>query len=278
MAYVEGQLNGAADFRVALNMYLVSQNQGANLSTFYWEVILQNPNGNPTWSSNPGVFQWSASVGGQGRSGSFNIPYADRGQLSRIVGNGYVDVYHDSNGYRPGFVNNAYINGSAHSNIGSGGSGDMYLDAPRLPRGPGAPGVPYIYSFFNGGQSVRLILPPSSDDGGATIDMYLIRMSANDNPETAPYVDLGLSPSQLFGDFHNLQPGTRYRAYGYAHNSQGWARNNTWLEFTTEAGIYVSDGANWVPSGIRVSDGSVWNTGQPVISDGDSWEQPIDVL
>lgn len=277
MAYGEGQLSGGADYRVALNMYLVSQNAGANLSTFYWEVILQNPNSSASWNSNPDVFGWTAAVGGQVRSGRFNIPQAGATTKSRVVGSGYVDVYHDTSGHRPGFANSAYIDASAHSLIGSGGSGDVYLDAPRFPRGPGAPGVPYIYSFLNGGQSVRLILPASSDDGGATIDMYLIRMSANDSPETAPYVDLGLSPSQLYGDFHDLLPGTRYRAYGYAHNSVGWTRQNTWLEFTTEAGIFVSDGAAWKPSGMRSSDGVTWAVLSPKISDGDSWEDPIDV-
>lgn len=275
MASATGQLSGAADMTVTLNIWLVSQNAGANLSTFYWEVVF-DPKGNPTWAANAGIFGWAASVGGQYREGRWEIAYADRGKV-KVVGNGYVDAYHDSNGIRPGFANSAYIDGSAHSNIGSGGSGDVFVDAPRFPRGPGAPGVPYIYSFFNGGASVRLILPPSSDDGGATIDMYLIRMSANDSPETAPYVDLGLSPSQLFGDFHNLLPGTRYRAYGYAHNSVGWARQNTWLEFTTEAGIYVSDGTAWKPSGMRSSDGVTWAVLSPKISDGDSWEDPIDV-
>lgn len=268
MAYTEGQLNGSGDYRVGLNVYYTSQDWAGNYSVFFWEVTLVNANNSPSWINSPSY--WSANIAGEGFGGSFALPSS--GPFgTRSLGSGYKAVGHDGAGYRPGFGNTAIID-TPHSNIGDG-STTTYVDAPRIPQPPSAPGAPYLYSFFNG-TSARIILPSSSDDGGATIDMYLVRMSENPNVEAGPYTDLGLSPSQLFGDFHNLKPGTTYYMYGYVHNARGWVRGPLG-SITTQAGMYVSDGAVWRPQGMYVSDGSAWQTMNPKINDGDSYENPM---
>ena len=276
MAYSEGQLDGAADYRCGINIYLVSQDYSGNTSTFYWEVILQNPTGSPSWASNPGIFSWSASVGGQGRSGTFNIPQSGASN-SRVVGSGYVAVGHDSEGYQSGFANNAYINASAHSNIGKGGSGDAWVDAPRIPKPPiSSPATPYADAITSG--SMRINWNVIVDDRGAALDHYLLRVSRNSNPNIQPFNDYVLSPNETQVSLLELGPNETYYFQVYPHNSQGYGGATPVGSGTTLAGVYVSDGANWVPTSFRASDGSAWSGPLPQVSTGSAWSGPTTPL
>lgn len=271
MAYSEGQLNGSGDYRVGLNIWVASQDMAGNYSTFYWEVTLVNANNSPSWINSPSY--WSATIAGENFGGSFALPSS--GPFgTRVLGSGYKTVGHDAGGFRPGFANAAAID-TPHSNIGDGNV-TVFVDAPRIPKPPSPPGTPTLYSLFDG-NNARILIGGSSDNGGATIDMYLIRISKNSNVEAGPYLDKGVSPNQLWADFLNLDPGSTYYMYGYAHNSQGWVRSGLG-SFQTQAGIYVSDGTVWRPQGLYASDGaSTWQTMTSTISDGDSWELPLTV-
>src|SRR5688572_27716768 len=79
-----------------------------------------------------------------------------------------------------------------------------------------------------------------------------------------------------------LDPGTMYyfRSRAVTRGIDGSLLYGSWsavISAETLAGVYVSDGTNWVASGLKVSDGSAWVSLTPKISDGDSWEDPLDV-
>ena len=272
MAYNEGQMSGSSDYRCGINVYLVSQNAGGNTSTFYWEVRLVI--GGTSWfADNTGT--WSASLAGgyYTQSGNWNLPSANRYDAVKYLAAAYYTAGHDADGFRPGMANSAYAS-APHSAIGAGGSGDAWVDAPRIPKTPVQGGSAPVASMLTA-NSMRITWPGASDDRGAAIDAYLLRVSKNSNPEVA-YTDYGASAGQRHIDLAGLEPNTTYYWYVYPRNSVGYGNPSPKGQATTLAGVYVSDGTKWVATSINCSDGSAWSTPLPKISDGDSWENPID--
>lgn len=272
MTYIEGQLSGSADYRCGFNMWRTGTDAAQNLSTYYWEVSLVNGGGS-AWTN--ATQTWAANAAGQGFSGTFTIPSNTAGYSSRVVGNGYVGAYHDSNGYRPGFANNGYIS-STHSNIGSGGSGDVWMDAPRIPRRPSPPPF-YIDQVTT--DSFRVVVAQPVDWGGGTPESYLIRVSYLPQANTpGSYEDFPGSGTKVIT---GRTPGQTYYVTVYAKSNAvdngGYSAYQAPQSVTTPAGVYVSNGTAWIAASLRVSTGSAWQNKNPVVSDGDSWEEPAEL-
>lgn len=266
MAYAEGQMDGSYDWRVGLNMYLVSQNQGGNFSTFYWEVSIQNPARQGSWFSDNGT--WWCSAGG---SGTWNWPSSMAGSPGKVIGSGYVNAGHDAAGNRPGFSTTATAS-APHPSIGSG-SVELWVDAPRIPKRPSPP--PFNVDQV-GTTGFRVVVSAPADDGGSPIDAYLIRISSNPQADTpGSYTDY---PGGGTRTFTNMTPGTRYYVTVYAHNgsvdNNGYSTYQASKAVDTLAGVYVSDGSTWVPQPLQVSTGSEWSSLVPSVSTGSAWVQP----
>lgn len=266
MAYADVQLNGSADYLGRITMNLTSQNQGGNYSTFYWQSeLIKNYGGSGYWSNSASY--WSTSYG----SGSFTIPSNTAGYGSRVLGNGYVDIGHDGAGYRPAFANNGSWNVQP-SQIGSG-SVDVWVDAPRIPKRPSQPGTPTFSGL--GTDQVTVSWSGSGDDGGSGIDAYLLRCW------TGPSAAGSYSDSyqgNLSRVVTGLTPGQTYTFGVYAHNGSadngGYSDASPLATVTMLAGVYISDGTNWIAAGLKVSDGSAWGDYVPKDSDGSTWIQP----
>lgn len=271
MGYSEGQLNGAADYRGFINVYRVSSNNGGNFSTFYWEIGLQNPAGQGAWTASTSY--WSASIGGNYREGSFGLPQSDAGKVTRVVANGYVDIGHDSEGWRTGFASSAYFD-TPHSNIGDGGSGDAWTDAPRIAKKPTPPQSPSMVAVDS--DTVRVSFTQPADARGDAIDFFLVRIGTTNPPQNGTYTDKQSTSSPVDMD---VTPGETYYAVVYANNGATWdnggySNPSAVASATTPAGIFVSDGTNWVEYGGRVSDETNWLSFVPSISTGSAWVAP----
>lgn len=272
MTSAEEQLNGAANFNIGIDVYVASQDQAGNYSTFWWGVYLQNPSGNPSWINQTSY--WSAVIGGVYREGTFTLSYAERGITSRLIAAGYQTVGHDANGFRPGFANTAGID-TPHSNIGDG-SVEVWVDAPRIPKAPLGPDAAPTFTDI-GATSMRVNFGGSYDDRGSAVDLWLVRVSKNSNPEVSPFTDYVVPTSRYYQDLTGLDPATRYYVKVYSRNGVGYSNGSAVGYADTLAGIYVSNGSAWIAQPLRVSTGSAWQTVMPDISDGDSWEDPISV-
>lgn len=268
MAYAEGQMDGSRDWRVGLNVYLVSQNMAGNFSTFYWEVSIQNPAGQGAWFSDNGT--WSCSAGG---SGTWNWPSSMAGARSKILGSGYFNSGHDAEGFRSGFPVTATAS-APHESIGSG-SVEVWVDAPRIPKRPTAARSVTASEVKN--DSVRLSWLPPADNRGAPIDAYLLRYWEGASV-SGPYVDhsTDLNTSRVVS---GLKPGKTYTFVVYSHNGATWdwggfGPASNIVTVILLAGVYVSDGTNWVPQALRGSNGSAWSSLVPSVSTGSDWVQP----
>ena len=253
MAYSEGQLNGGSDYRVGINIWLVSQNQGGNFSTFYWEVTLVNGNG-AAWINQ--TQYWSANVGGQYRSGTFTMPQDQATVPVRVVGNGYVDVGHDSEGWRPAFANNAWID-TNHSSVGDGGSGDAWVDAPRIPKPPTACQNLQVLNVTQNSAGVQYNGPADWRGSTPLAQPYGARwyeIQADGSPAIVVWDDYGsngyTSPGAgQYGPI--LKPNQVYHVYVWARSNVGDGPS-VGIALTTQSGIFVSDGAQWVATSMPI--------------------------
>lgn len=271
MPFNEGQLSGSADYRVRITLDLVSQDGARNLSTFRWGLAIHNPNGQGAWFNDPG--SWSVTIAGGGASGSWNRPSGSAGTVFQEFGAGYIEMGHNGEGILAGFYNTGAIS-SPHSAIGNG-SVDMWVDAPRIAKRPAAAGTPTFSEIAN--NSVRVSWAASPDNRGAAIDSYLLRYWEGPTA-TGPYVDHStqLNTSRVVS---GLTPGQQYTFAVYAHNGATWdgggfAPASPSATVSLLAGVYVSDGVNWIPQALRESDGTAWVNLNPKISSGSAWQEP----
>lgn len=267
MAYAEGQLNGARDFRVAINVvYSGVQDWGSNQSRFDWSVSLIDAASWGSWTNN--TCSWSAVIGGVGYSGTFTIPSNTAGQYSRVVGAGSTWHGHDAAGFRSGFPSSASIS-VPHSNIGSGSSGDAWVDAPRIPITPAAPGQPVVANLAP--TSMTLSWAGTPDNGGAGIDQYLLRVSKNNPADLSPWTDYPVSGGTFSQVVTGLTPGTQYYAVVYAHNVRGYSAKSAQLAVKTLSGAYVRRGTEWRPTELLVRRDGAWVPGETMVRKGSSW-------
>jgi len=272
VGYGSAQLSGSGDYSVALKVDYISSVGWANYSTFRWEVFLDKGASQVgSWIEDPQ--SWSANIGGVPRSGTFSIPYATRGQNSRSLGAGYVDIYHNPDGTRPEFDSSASVS-TAHSAIGSGTVSGVKTGAPRIPKVPAATywADPPIDTVTSDSFRVHFAFWPR-DDGGTPIREYQVETTREGDllVETFNF-GAGSGGNELIP---GREPARLYTVRTRARNDVGWGPWSSVQSVTTLSGIFTSDGANWVAQPVRVSNGSAWVNADPTISDGDSWEDPI---
>lgn len=270
-AVTAGGYSGRGGYDMAMFINRAAADNANNRSAYAWSVTQRNyASSSPSWFLD--AKPYSVQVAYMGWSGSINcdfrgIPYGG----SREVTSGGTDWFtHDSAGY----LNVAF---AAYHDTGSAGWGvanpnaTLYTD--RLPKAPAAPGTPYLYSLIPAEYKARVIVPASPDNNGATIDQYLVRASVNSNPETAPYQDLSLSPSLLYGDLVDLLPGTRYYMKAYAHNSMGWTSSGIGY-FDTEPAVRVGKSDIFQGVGVFVGKGGAFVSAETRVGKGGSFVLP----
>lgn len=268
MAYAEGQLSGSRDFRVAINVnYSGVQDWGNNTSRFDWSVSLIDAARWGSWTND--TQYWSASIGGVNYSGTFTIPQSTAGQYSRVVGSGSTWHGHDGQGYRGGFPSTASIS-TNHANIGSGTTGQAWVDAPRIPIAPAAPGAPVVSNLNP--TSMTLSWSGTPDNGGAGIDQYLLRVSKNNPADQSPWTDYPLSGSTFSHTVTGLTPGTQYYAVVYAHNSRGYSPKSAQTAVKTLSGAYVRRGTEWRPTELLVRKDGRWVPGETFVYRSGAWK------
>lgn len=263
-----GPLNGSGPQEVYAWLSYHSRNIAGNYTTWYYEAVYKG-NGYGSWSG--GTQYWSLSgfaVGG----GTFTIPSPGTGDV--WLGSGTFNKGHNAQGYLSAGVLTVSVD-TNHSAIGDGSVGVSSGAIARIPKPPGLPGQATFRSSTP--DSIEFQIYGPSDNGGSAITTYLIKIYTKD--ELGAYVFVKSYNSgasiQSVGD---LSPATDYYVQYNAINAYGTSNNSIIsAAMTTESGIYVSDGTNWVGAGPRVSDGDSWEIAIPTISDGDSWEQPLDI-
>lgn len=209
MVYAEGQLSGSADFRVGMNIWYISSNQAGNFSTFGWEVQLNTPQQYGTFDDNQ-VQYWSTT---SGFSGTFILSYDQRYNNNRIIASGTQNVYHDSNGYRPGFATSASIT-TGHNSVGSGTSAPAWIDAPRIPKPPAAPTPIGLDQPTESSLRYRF---NGNDNGGANILEWQINYSHRSDFAGSAY-----TPSSGTTTLYGLGSGALYYARARGRNVAGW--------------------------------------------------------
>lgn len=270
MGSAQAPLSGTGPQDVYVYVANVSYDIGGNYSTWYWELIYRN-NGGIQWSSDP-IHYWYLQGFAVSNPSYFGIPSSWAGSGDHLLGNGYFTKGHDSNGHLAWNVLRGHIV-SPESNIGSGFADADPNPIPVIPKPPPAPSVadPWGWKLVTADSAQFQF--SSMGDGGSVVLEWNFQVATNPSFTGATtYVSSGTT------NLSGLLPGTTYYARARGRNAAGWGAWSATDTMTTLSGIYVSDGAAWVPQPVRVSDGvSVWANALLQFSDGDSWEQPIDV-
>ncbi|QJD50001.1 minor tail protein [Microbacterium phage Rasovi] len=273
MVDAAADLSGSGPQAVWVQHRRVGQDQAGNFSQFYVEVRYYG-NGYGSWTA--GTLYWSVDVSGWSQSGAFSIPQSARYDTYTVLYAGYYNRAHDGAGNLGAFNGQASINGNVHSSIGSGTAYFTEPASPRIPKRPSPP--PFLIDQITS-DSFRVFVSASTDDGGSPVREYLVRVSTNPQADTpGSYVDYSGSGTRTITD---QSPGSTRYVTVYAKN--GSADNNGYSSYqasksvTLPAGVYVSDGAQWLAQGLNLSDGSSWLNLVPQISNGTAWEDPTDV-
>nr|WP_315266032.1 fibronectin type III domain-containing protein [Microbacterium lemovicicum] len=268
MAYSEGQLNGSADFRVGINIYYSGvQDYGANASRFDWQVVYKDVSGYGSWTGSNST--WNALIGGVGYTGTFTTPASTAGQYERVVASGSTWHNHDSEGFRPGFPSSASVD-APHSAIGSGNSGDAWVDAPRIPKVPAAPA---ILSSSDITPTSFGITYSRGDNRGAAIEEDQAQWSLRSDFTTVVWNDFKSTfyTNPYRGAGPALTPGTTYYVRVRSRNSQGWGAWSGTGQAKTLSGMYVWNGSAWKSGEVLVWNGTAWKTGLVHTWNGTAW-------
>lgn len=265
MVYGDQQLNGSSNFLVGLAIDQTSQNYGGNYTTYLWVLSLRNPGASPSWSNS--TQYWSANMGGGYWEGTFTFDFRN-GATAKDVAAAYMNVGHDGNGFRPGFPNYGSLD-TNHSGVGDG-TVTVWVDAPRIPKVPvmstAAPTASQITP-----NSALISWQAATDNRGAGIDQYLLRVSKNSNPEQQPFTDYPVGGSTLSKALTGLDPSTTYYMQVYPHNSQGYGLPTSKGSFTTLAAAKISDDGAFGNADIFISRSGQWVPATLVISKAGAW-------
>lgn len=211
MASSAARMNGAQAFQAGIVInYSGVQDWTANLSRFDWQVWLYRPAGWTSWTNS--TCSWSASIGGNAYGGTFTVPSSTQNS-NLLVASGSTWIGHDAAGYRPGFPSSSYLS-VPHSSIGSGGSGDAWVDAPRIPKPPG-PTTPLGIDMVTS-SSLRYRFS-GGDNGGSAITNWKIRWSLAADMSSPTQINAATGTDTISG----LPAGTEIFVQSGGDNARG---------------------------------------------------------
>ena len=274
MVAARGALSGSGPQTIYVEVYLASVDNPGNRSTYYYGLVYEG-NGGGGWHAEANA-TWQLQGFISAGPGAFAVPYEQRGGNIQLAA-GYVTYQHDGEGRLGGNILRAIVSDPS-SYIGSAVVDTPVLEPPRIPKRPTAARSVTASEVQN--DSARISWTPPADDRGAAIDSYLLRYWEGASM-SGPYVDHStqLNTSRVVS---GLTPGKTYTFAVYSHNGATWDAGgfgpvSNAVVVSLLAGVYVSDGTNWVPQAMRVSNGASWSNLTPEISDGNIWEEPADV-
>lgn len=274
MAYVEGQLDGTADFYVGINVWHMEFDRPGNRSRFGWEVHLRTPRQYGTYDASSEQ-SWWANIGGIPLAGKWVLLESERWNNHRIIASGSVWVSHDAEGFRPGFASSATLS-TNHSSVGSGGSGNAWVDAPRIAKKPTAPRNVRVADSKPTTLSIAWDAP--ADTRGAALTEYLVRYAPASPADALPYTDVTVNASTLQATFGNLRPGTPYFVVVYAKNGATWdnagySPKSAQLAARTLSGVYVWSGSEWRPAELLTYTATGWKSGEVRTYQTTGWKE-----
>lgn len=258
---------------VWVDISLSSQNYGTNQSVVDWAYGWQFNPPSPTYRE---VRNAAVAIDGSLRhsnGGTVIGNSSGNANKSVTIASGQAVVAHDANGYGSVALS-AYAHPFFNNNFGtsSGVSGTYGL--PRIPKPPAQNGAPTVSNLLP--TTALFSWPGSTNDNGAPITEYLLRIHTNSNVEVAGYVDYPVSAATVSKSVTGLIPGTQYYAAVYARNSQGYGPKSTTTAFKTPSGMYVWNGLTDRPSEVLVWSGTEWKTSTEVLEwDGTVWKTAI---
>lgn len=259
MAYYAVQMSGARDYVLTLYVDQASQNYGTNTSVVSWSLVASGSWGSYGYDAT----SYSVNIGGNVYSGT--IPSFNPNP-SQVIRSASTAIGHDGNGYASIGVS-GYWN-SNHSNIGAGtASGTFTLS--RIPKAPTTNGAPVVSDLMP--TSAKFTWPANTNNNGAGIDQYLLRIHTNANVEAAGYKDYPMGGSTYFTSVTGLLPGTQYYAVVYAHNSQDYAPKSATTPFKTLSGAYVRRGSTWKPVEVLVYRSGQWKSAEVLVYRSGAW-------
>lgn len=254
--YLECDRNGQSGSGnyTTLRMYLRAVNRG-NTSSF---------SGDPGWQS--------ANIDGIGEIFRYSanpfMPsgYADNQQRWRH-GPHDVNVGHAADGTKAAITLRMILNYLGNVNINGTAS---FSDFPRIPKPPSKPGKPVASEILP--QSVRLTWTASTDNGGSSINGYLVRRYDNSSG-TGTYVDS--FENNLTRVISGLTPGATYSFRVYARNgSYGeYSVASDLLVVTTLAPARIRSGGVYKFAIPYVKENGVWKMALPFIKSGGVWKK-----
>lgn len=233
-----------------------------------------------------------ADIVAQSQSGNYSVVRIsahcfNTGDTSSNSGNvGYHTVQIDGLGYveRSGTLESGYPNGALrwdvskdiivpHNADGTKGNVTLRLSVsgwhptneqtfafggfPRIPKKPSAPGKPVASEILP--NSLRLTWTASTDNGGSSVDGYLVRRW--DNPEgSGSYTDS--YANNLTRVLTGLVPGKEYRFVVIAHNNSydQWSPGSTAIVVRTLSGVWTKVSGVWRRVALFVKVNGVWKS------------------
>lgn len=226
-----GDLNGSGPQQVYINVYRTGQDWGGNFSRYHITVRYLGK-GYGSWTTD--TQSWSADAGGQGWSGNFSIPYAQRYDDITLLEADFIR-YHDGNGFGSSFVSSAYIS-TNHGSIGSGGVWIGEETPPRIPKPPTAPQNLTVVNLTPTSAGVQYSGP--ADWRGSSLVRYIAdwyEINNIDNPRVWQDLNSNGYTSPANGAGPELKPGSTYHVYVYAESNVGYGAN-AMVGFTTITG------------------------------------------
>lgn len=225
------------------------ETQFGNTSRIRVHAITYNgPSGN-TSSFFGGAGSQIGSIDGVGNvvvhsAGSNFLPSGYAQNQLRWDDSGYVDLVHDSEGYLGPLTIRMTV---TYGSINEAYTGTLYI--ARIPKPPSQMSAPGISELAPTGAKVTWT--PPSDNRGASIDQYLLRINTVTPADSGGYVDYPVDAATVSKVLTGLTPGVQYYAAVYAHNSAGYSAKSTDAPFKTLSGMYVWNGTEWRGSEVK---------------------------
>ena len=219
----------SANYRLDLNIDVLSQNTANNTTDFRWTLVLVRTSG--AWAASTGG-SWSVNIDGGRASGS--VSYDFRNYTSLTLGTGTVTTGHNSDGTK-----SIYVGGSFSDRLGyiPGGTADGWVALPTIPRKT----FPNIgKTGWATGETLVVNLSPASSSFTHELQIHFKGISETVIGRTSATTLNWVIRHDLLAQIPNAANGTlTVRLLTYS--------GNTYLGYT-DNWIAISPGAGQVPS------------------------------